>query len=354
MSPNSMYSLLQYDIGLTRDSLKSVEDEQNRYMDSLKLQNKKVSDAIARLEILAAVVNDYSMMDSSLRAQSGTSSTSESVKVIGEEKNPPRQFASGTTRENGVICDFVTGEDNKKDAGNTVDTCLKELSTSRPSLTNKRAKNRDVPNGNLYDLTTGAQQLLLSNKVSNEETPCKSSPSPPVFQEKGCIHSTSLHGNDVADEVEETIVLTAYECGTIIGKQGTTINKLERMSGAQITVTHLRGVKEGQAVIEGRADQVRKATKMIKEIMEDSVIASLTFSSTFNKRNFIGVNGCKIRELGRSTNTVIRLVDSVSGRHGDKDSCEQITVRGFKDDVIKAIQIIQQVKGVGEYILDKL
>ena len=127
--------------------------------------------------------------------------------------------------------------------------------------------------------------------------------------------------------------------------------RLQRMSGAQINVTNLRGVK-GQAVIEGKVDQVNKAKEMIKEIMEGLVMARMTFSSTFNKRAFIGVNGCKIRELERGTNTVIGI-DSVSGSHGDKNCCE-LTVKGLRDDVIKAMEIIQQVAGVGEYILDKL
>ena len=60
---NSIFSLLHLDIGLLRDSLKTVEDELNKCMSSVKLQKGKVSDAVARLEILAAVVNDISEAD---------------------------------------------------------------------------------------------------------------------------------------------------------------------------------------------------------------------------------------------------------------------------------------------------
>merc|ERR1719420_1459663 len=142
-------------------------------MNSLKLQNKKVNDAIARLEILAAIVTDYSRLDSSGEVQStGTSSKSESVKVLEKEKSQ-RQFVSGKMRDDGVIRGFlrdsVASEDNNRNESNTVDTCTKELSTSRPSLANKRAKNKEVTND---DLITGAHHHLLSpNKATHDEYP---------------------------------------------------------------------------------------------------------------------------------------------------------------------------------------
>ena len=338
-----MYSLLHLDIGLLRDNLKSVEDEQNRCMNSLKLQNKKVNDAIARLEILAAIVNDYSRLESSGEVQSGTSSKSESVKVLEKEKSQ-RQFVSGKMRDDGVIRGFlrdsVASEDNNRNESNTVDTCIKELSTSRPSLANKRAKNKEVTND---DLITGAHHHLLSpNKATHDEYP-HSSPSP-VFQGKGCHNSTNQHGGtDVADKVVETMVLTATDTGTIIGRQGTTVNKLRKISGARISVSNLRGAAEGKAVIEGRVDQVKKAMEMIKEIMEGTVLARMTYSSILNLKSFIGEKGCKIRELERSTNTVISL------NHTGRD---QIIVKGLRDEVLKAMEIIQQVTGVGEHVLD--
>ena len=107
-------------------------------------------------------------------------------------------------------------------------------------------------------------------------------------------------------------------------------------------------------MVEGRVYQVRKAMEMIKKIVGSTVMARMTFSSKLNVRGaFLGEKGCKIRELERSTNTVIGI-DRVSGRHGEKDVCGQITVKGLRDDVIKAVKIIQQVKGVGEYVLDKI
>ena len=197
-SPNSMYSLLHLEMGLLRDSLTSMEDEQNRHMISLKLQNKRVIEAIAKLEILAAVVNDFSMMDSSVRAQSGASTKVESLEVLVQEKSPI-QFASGKIRDDGEISGFrdsVASKNNNRDESNTVDTCL-EFSTSRPSLANKRAKNRKVSNVDLDDLATSAHHhLLSSNKATDEESP-HSSPSP-LFQEKGCPHSTSLQRTDDA------------------------------------------------------------------------------------------------------------------------------------------------------------
>ena len=349
-----MFSLLNFDIGVLRDSLKSVEEEQNRYMNSLKLQNKKISEALARLDILAAVVNDYSMMGSSVRAQSGTSTKVESLQVLEQEKSPI-QFASGEIGDDKKINDFrdtiTTVEDNDAaDEVNTVDTCLRELSTTRPSLT-KKAKNKEVANVDIDDLAIGAHHLL-SNKVTDEESP-HSSPSQ-VFDEKGCLHLTGLNGTDVADNVVETILLTESESVNIIGKQGTRVNRLRRLTGARIEVTILRGVKKGKVVIKGRADQAKKALEMIKEIVGDTVMARLTYSSKLNVRGaFLGENGYKVRELERSTNTVIGI-DRVSGRHGEKDVCGQITVKGLRDDVIKAVKIIQQVKGVGEYVLDKI
>ena len=354
-----MFSLLNFDIGVLRDSLKSVEEEQNRYMNSLKLQNKKISEALARLDILAAVVNDYSMMGSSVRAQSGTSTKVESLEVLVQEKSPI-QFAYSEIGDHDAINNFrdtttSTGEDNDRaDEVNTVDTCLRELSTIRPSLANKRAKNREVTNVDLDDLATGANHhLLSSNKATDGESP--HSPPSQIFHKTGCHYSTSLHGGtDLADKVVETIVTTESESGIIMGKQGTTVNKLERMSGALITVIHRRGVKEGKVVIEGRVDQVRKATEIIKEIVEGTVTARMTYSSKLDVSGaFLGENGYKVRELERSTNTVIGI-DRVSGRHGEKDVCGQITVKGLRDDVIKAVKIIQQVKGVGEYVLDKI
>ena len=53
---NSIYSLLHLDIKLRKDSLKSMEG--------------KVSDALARLEILAAVVHEISEVDCSVKAPS--------------------------------------------------------------------------------------------------------------------------------------------------------------------------------------------------------------------------------------------------------------------------------------------
>ena len=353
-----MYSLLHFDIGLLRDSLKNVEDEQNLFMNSLKLQNKKVTEAIARLEILAALVNDHSMMDSSVSAKSGTSIKVESLEILVQEKSPI-QFASSEIGNDDVIDDFsgtiTTGEDNDRaDEVNTVDvnTCLRELSTIRPSLTNKSAKNRKVTSVHLADLATDAHHHPLYNIETAEES-THSLPSQ-VFHKTGCHSSKSLQGGtDVADKVVETLVTTESESGTIIGKQGTTVNKLERRSGAQITVTHRRGYKEGKVVVEGRVDQVRKAMGMIKEIVGGTVMARMTFSSKLDVRGaLLGENGYKIRELERSTNTVIGISDSVSGRHGEKVFCGQITVKGLRDDVKKAMEIVQQVTGVGEYVLD--
>ena len=350
-----MFSLLNFDIGVLRDSLKSVEEEQNRYMNSLKLQNKKISEALARLDILAAVVNDYSMMGSSVRAQSGTSTKVESLQVLEQEKSPI-QFASGEIGDDKKINDFrdtiTTVEDNDAaDEVNTVDTCLSELSTTRPSLT-KKAKNKEVANVDIDDLAIGAHHLL-SNKVTDEESP-HSSPSQ-VFDEKGCLHLTGLNGTDVADNVVETILLTESESVNIIGKQGTRVNRLRRLTGARIEVTILRGVKKGKVVIKGRADQAKKALEMIKEIVGDTVMARLTYSSKLNVRGaFLGENGYKIRELQRSTDTVIGIDDSIVGRHTEKHFSGQITVKGLRDDVIKAMEIIQQVTGVGEVVFDKM
>ena len=151
-----MYSWLHIEMDLLRDSLKSVEDEQNRYMNSLKLQNKKVIEAIAKLEILTSAVNNFSMMmDSGVRAQSGASTKVESLEVLVQE-NSPIQFASGKMRDDGEISGFrdsVASKNNNRDESNTVDTCL-EFSTSRPSLANKRVKNREVSNVDLDDLAT--------------------------------------------------------------------------------------------------------------------------------------------------------------------------------------------------------
>merc|ERR1719312_2262927 len=103
-------------------------------MNSLKLQNEKVSAAIARLEILVAVVNNISMMDcSNAKVHSGTSSRSESLEVQEEEKSSPRQYASGKIKDSDVIGGFrnsFTGKDNDRDEPNTVDTDLEELSTT--------------------------------------------------------------------------------------------------------------------------------------------------------------------------------------------------------------------------------
>ena len=349
-----MYSLLHLDIELLRNNLKSVEYEQNRYMNSLKLQNKKVSDAIARLEIIASAVNDYSMMDSCVRTQSGASSKSESLEVLVEEKSS-RQFASGEIRDDDAISNFrVTGEFNDRDEVNSVDDkCLKELSTSRPSLKNKRSKRREITNVGNDDLATGAHHHLLCNKASDENS-LHSSPSP-VFQKKGCHFSSSLHGADVANKVVETIVLTQYQIGTIIGKQGSTVIKLERMSGARIRTTHLRGDKECKVEIMGRVDQVRKAKEMMEEIMGGTVMARLTYSSILNVRAFIGEKGRQIEELERSTNTRIWFGDSDnSGRHEVKDCRGEIIVKGLKDEVLKAVEIIQRVTGVGKYVLNKI
>ena len=97
--------------------------------------------------------------------------------------------------------------------------------------------------------------------------------------------------------------------------------------------------------------------EMIKKIVGSTVMARMTFSSKLNVRGaFLGEKGCKIRELERSTNTVIGISDSVSGKHGvgGKVFCGQITVKGLRDNVKKAMEIIQQVIGAGEYVLDKI
>ena len=209
-----------------------------------------------------------------------------------------------------------------------MNTCLSELSTIRPSLTKKAVKNREVSNVHLDDLATDTHHHPLYNEATAEESP-HSSPSQ-GFLKTGCHYSTSLHGGtDVADKVVETLVITESESGTIIGQQGTTVNELEKRSGALISVTHRRGYKEGKVVVKGTVYQVRKAMEMIKKIVGSTVMARMTFSSKLNVRGaFLGEKGCKIRELERSTNTVIGISDSVSGRHGvgGKVFCGQITV----------------------------
>ena len=356
-SPSSFYSLLHLDIGLLRDSLKSVEDEQIKYMSSLKLQNEKVIDAIARLEILAGVVDDISMMDyCSARVQPGAATMSELLTVPLEEKKSPRQSRSGKIRgDDDVICGFhdsVTGKDNDRDELTTaaVDTHREKLSTSRPSLRNKRVTNRESKNVDLDDLANSDHDhhnhlVSIKARATDEESPHLASP---VFHEKGCFHETSLlHGTNVADKVVKTMVLSGDVCGAIVGRNGIRIQKLQRVSGARIDIIHLSGDKEGKVVIEGSTDKVRRALEMIENIVGGSVIARLTVPDSKNPGILIGKKGSRIQELERITKTVINF------RRLREHENRQIIVKGFRDQVEKAIGIIQQKIGVEKYVFEK-
>ena len=134
-----------------------------------------------------------------------------------------------------------------------------------------------------------------------------------------------------------------------MGKKGCRVNEVERMSGAKIYVTHLRGAEEGN-VVKGSADKVRKALEMVQNVVGDSVMARFTLPYGVDVGAIMGENGCRINDLERRTNTVI----DVGKRYGEKDCCRLITVKGLRDQVEKAMESIKKVMGAGRFVLEKL
>jgi len=363
---NSIYSLFHHDIRLLRDSLKSVEDELNKCMSSVKLQKEKVSDAVDKLEIIAGTVHDISETDYRVKAQSwskrvnfgalnepttltdknieaGIKKTkSKSLNVQAEDKCQCRgQFTSSVVTVEDIgemikgLRDSVAGKDKDKDEINIVDTFVEELSTTRPSITNKFwTKNAKITPTELHDVGTGVHLLL--DDATDEESRL----SPPVRYQPA-----SQQGTDVADIVVKTMALSTFDAGVIIGIKGCMVNKIRRMSGAQIDITGSSKEEVKTVVIKGRRNHVRKALEIIHKSLKDTVVARLTSSSDAGV--IIGEKGCRINELKRSTSTYIHVRRRPGG--------SQIEVTGMREQVDKAMETIKQLTGDdGEFVILKL
>jgi len=404
---NSIFSLLHLDVGLLRDTLKSVEDELNKCMSSITLQKGKVSDAVARLEILAAVVNEISEDDCGVQAQSWSKGfkkvKSKSLNVPVEEKCPG-QCASDNEIGEMIkgLRESVDGIGNDKDEINIVDTCVEELSTTRPSLTNKfGTKKEQIKPAELHGIATGVHLPLVDD--TDEESPL--SPSVGIDAADINVKTMKLPRNDVGaiiglngctvnkiqrmsgaqiditgsredevktvvlkgrtgqvrkasemiekllqDTVVKTLTLSTFDVGVIIGAEGCMVNKIRRMSGALIDFDGSREDEVNTVVLKGRTDKVRKALEMIQKLLQDTVVARLTFPYSLDAGPIIGEKGCRIKELQKSTSTIINV-----RRPGGKDNPRQIEVKGVREQVNKAVETIKQIIGVEEeFVIEKL
>jgi len=322
---NSIYSLLHLDIKLLSDSLKSVEDELN-------LQKGKVSDAVARLEILAAVVNEISEDDCGVQAQSWSKGLkkvkSKSLNVPVEEKCPG-QCASDNEIGEMIkgLRESVDGIGNDKDEINMVDTCVEELSTTRPSLTKKfGTKKEEIKPAELHDVATGVHLPPV------EDTDEESRLSPPEG-----YHLASQLGIDAADRDEKTMMLPKIDVGAIIGFKGCTVNKIRRLSGAQIVITGKREDKVNTVILKGRTKQVRKASEMIEKLLQDTVVKTLTLS-TIDVGVIIGAEGCMVNKIRRMSGALIHFDGS------REDEVNTVVLRGRTDKVRKALEMIEKLR----------
>jgi len=354
MTPDSIYSLLHLDIMLLKDSLGSVQAELARSMASCKVESEKVSDAVARLEILTALVKTSSIsssdMDCGLIAKTSNknddfatvveptastlidlnvgnhnnNSSFEKVNIesdsksIPEEEQSPSQYAScknkirdGKSDTILGVNESVEGVNTDKAATNTVD----DLSTIRPKIAKKcRAESK--------------KKIAVSAKENGPNPPAMTSAS---YEAKEVDVKDCSDLVCVNDNVVKSMTLTRLF--DIIGPGGWKISKITRESGASIDVLGNRFDKERKVLIKGRSDQVNRAFEMIQDLLHLKImnISSVKICA------IIGEKGSVLNNLRRTTGASIFIDPAERGR------VRSVAIAGSTDQVREASEMIQKL-----------
>merc|ERR1719370_535979 len=138
------------------------------------------------------------------------------------------------------------------------------------------------------------------------------------------------------DTMVKTMTLSTTHIGAVIGIEGCMVNKIRRMSGAQIDITGSREDEVKTVVLKGRTGQVRKASEMIEKLLQDTVVKTLTLS-TFDVGVIIGAEGCMVNQIRRMSGA---LMDFYGSR---EDEVNTVVLKGRTDKVRKALEMIQKL-----------
>merc|ERR1719370_1852559 len=138
------------------------------------------------------------------------------------------------------------------------------------------------------------------------------------------------------DTMVKTMTLSTTHIGAVIGIEGCMVNKIRRMSGAQIDITGSREDEVKTVVLKGRTGQVRKASEMIEKLLQDTVVKTLTLS-TFDVGVIIGAEGCMVNKIRRMSGVLIHFDGS------REDEVNTVVLRGRTDKVRKALEMIKKL-----------
>merc|ERR1712179_339003 len=132
------------------------------------------------------------------------------------------------------------------------------------------------------------------------------------------------------------MTLPKIDVGAIIGFKGCTVNKIRRLSGAQIVITGKREDKVNTVILKGRTKQVRKASEMIEKLLQDTVVKTLTLS-TIDVGVIIGVEGCMVNKIQRMSGAKIDFYGS------REDEVNTVVLKGRTNKVRKALEMIKKL-----------
>ena len=139
---------------------------------------------------------------------------------------------------------------------------------------------------------------------------------------------------------EESMPITASDIGSIIGKGGETIRKLQTESGARLTVD--RG--DMAVKIGGNKTQVKAARQMLEKIINKANalpaghVQETVELPDYAVGSIIGKSGSNIKALESDTGVSVSIV---RGSGGASDTC---SVTGEKAAVATAMEKIQAVR----------
>jgi len=364
MTSDSIHSMSHFEIRLLKDSLGSVQAELARSMACCKLANEKVSDAMAKLEFLTTLVKNSSTTTGGMgccsKAQTGiknddfatvdeprastltdldvgnnnNNSSFETANMESESLNVPeensrRHFGSCKIKTRDDKSDLINSVNESVDSENmdkaSIINTVDDLSTIRPKLAKKfRAETK--------------KKIALSVQENGPDPPAmafsssEESLSTPTVDVKDCSDMA-----DVNENVVKLLTLTGFETGTIFGSGGRTLQNIESESGASIQVFGNRLDKERKVSIKGEADQVRKAFRMIQDIL-DVKIKSLTISSA-HIGAIIGEKGSRISKLQRTTGATIFIGHGPAYESRERN----VTIVGSIGQVREASEMIQKL-----------
>merc|ERR1712240_917016 len=141
-------------------------------------------------------------------------------------------------------------------------------------------------------------------------------------------------------EKEKDLIVENRFHRQLIGAKGREIEKIRKeFTAVQISSPDL-GSKSDIVKLRGPKEDVDKCArhfnKLTKELLESGYQTKLPIFKQFHKF-VIGKGGANIRQIRNETDTRIDLPDSTT----DSDL---ITITGKKDNVVKAVEVIQQIE----------